>query len=614
LFEKVLIANRGEIALRIIRAAEELGVAPVAVYSEQDRDARYVRRASDAYNLGAGPPADNYLNIAKILEVATRAGAEAIHPGYGFLAENPQFASACEQAGIVFIGPPASAIEAMGSKTRARELMQAAGVPIVPGTVEPVATVDEALAIAREQLGFPVAVKAAGGGGGKGFRVALAEAELPGAFEGASREGEKFFSDATVYLERYLPDPRHVEVQVLADREGHVIHLGERDCSIQRRHQKLIEESPAPEWIVDEELRQRIGAIGVQAAAAVNYVGAGTVEGLLQGSEYYFLEMNTRVQVEHCVTEMTTGIDIVKEGIRVAAGEPLSYTQADVVLRGHAIECRINAEDASRKFAPTPGRVARYAEPAGPGVRVDSGVGAGDEISPAYDPMVAKLIVWDIDRAQATARMLRALGEYEIEGLTTLIPFHKALLATDQWARGETCRDLLEDQEWLKRLAQPAAQGVSAALAASAAGSELHDAAKIARSYTVEVSGRRFEVSVIAPAALPATGTDNGAGPAAGGAAGGLRSAPRRATRRAASAGGPDTLSSPLQGNLWKVLVKQGDVVEEGQLLCIIEAMKMENEITAHKSGVIVELPIIEGAPIAAGDPIATISSADGAQ
>jgi acetyl-CoA/propionyl-CoA carboxylase, biotin carboxylase, biotin carboxyl carrier protein len=615
LFEKILIANRGEIALRIIRAAEELGSAPVAVYSELDRDAKYVRRASEAYNLGAGPPADNYLNIAKIVEVATSAGAEAIHPGYGFLAENPRFASACEEAGIVFIGPPASAIEAMGSKTRARELMQAAGVPIVPGTVEPVASVEEALAIAGDQLGFPLAVKAAGGGGGKGFRVALTEDELAGAFEGASREGEKFFSDPTVYLERYLPDPRHVEVQVLADRAGHVVHLGERDCSIQRRHQKLIEESPAPEWIVDEELRQRIGAIGVQAAAAVGYVGAGTVEGLLQGSEYYFLEMNTRVQVEHCVTEMTTGIDIVKEGIRVAAGEPLAFTQADVVLRGHSIECRINAEDASRKFAPTPGRILRYEEPAGPGVRVDSGVGAGDEISPAYDPMVAKLIVWDVDRAQATSRMLRALGEYEIEGLTTLIPFQKALLATEQWARGETCRDLLEEPEWLKQVARPHAREVAAALGASAAGSELQDAAKVARSYTVEVSGRRFEVSVIAPAALPAGATDNGAGPAASGSpSGALRGAPRRAKRRASNAGGPDTLSSPLQGNLWKVLVKQGDVVEEGQLLCIIEAMKMENEITAHKPGVIVELPITEGAPIAAGDPIATISSPDGAR
>src|SRR5580700_6460370 len=316
MFEKVLVTNRGEIAVRIMRALEEMGIASVAVYSELDRDALHVKRANEAYNLGEGPAAENYLSIQKILDAARRSGAEAIHPGYGFLAENAPFAQACEDAGIVFIGPPASAIDAMGSKTKARELMQAAGVPIVPGTTEPVATVVDALRIATDQIGFPVAVKAAGGGGGKGFRVALSEDELEGAFEGSSREGEKFFSDPTVYLERYLHDPRHVEVQVLADRHGNVIHLGERDCSIQRRHQKVIEESPAPGWVVDEAMRERIGKIGVDAAKAVEYVGAGTIEGLFSaaegkgagGAEYFFLEMNTRVQVEHCVTEMTTGI------------------------------------------------------------------------------------------------------------------------------------------------------------------------------------------------------------------------------------------------------------------------------------------------------------------
>ena len=355
----------------------------------------------------------------------------------------------------MFIGPPSSAIEAMGSKTRARELMPKAGVPIVPGTTEPVETIEDARKVIAETIGYPVAVKAAGGGGGKGFRVALTEDKLEEAFEGAAREGEKFFGDATVYLERYLPDPRHVEVQVLADSHGNVIHLGERDCSLQRRHQKLIEEAPAP--AVDDELRARIGKIATEAAAAVNYTGAGTIEGLLQDGEYFFLEMNTRVQVEHCVTEMVTGIDIVKEGIRVAAGEPLSISQDDVELRGHAIECRINAEDASKNFAPAPGTIGAYREPAGPGVRVDSGVGPGSEISPMYDPMVAKLIVWDADREQATARMLRALGEYEIGELKTLIPFHQAILATEQWANAETCRDLIEDREWLKQLAFRAA-------------------------------------------------------------------------------------------------------------------------------------------------------------
>jgi|HubBroStandDraft_3_1064219.scaffolds.fasta_scaffold08455_2 acetyl-CoA/propionyl-CoA carboxylase biotin carboxyl carrier protein len=608
MFSKVLVANRGEIAVRIIRALDELGVASVAVYSELDRDAPHVKRAGESYNLGDGPAAENYLSVEKILDAAARAGAEAIHPGYGFLAENAPFAQACEDAGIVFIGPPASAIEAMGSKTRARELMQAAGVPIVPGTTQPVATVADALRIASEEVGFPVAVKAAGGGGGKGFRVALSADELEGAFEGSSREGEKFFSDPTVYLERYLHDPRHVEVQVLADRHGNVIHLGERDCSIQRRHQKVIEECPAPEWVVTPELRERIGKIGVDAARAVDYVGAGTIEGLFSAGdgggepEYFFLEMNTRVQVEHCVTEMTTGIDIVKEGIKAAAGEPLAYAQEDVQLRGHAIECRINAEDASKNFAPAPGRIGVYREPSGPGVRVDSGVQEDGEVSPMYDPMVAKLIVWDADRQQATTRMLRALSEFQIDGLKTLIPFHQALLATEQWAKGETCRDLLEDKQWLKTLAFPAPADTPGA-------GEEEQPEKVEQTYAVEVSGRRFDVRVIGPPTPPFAGGGGGAALNGGGPAAAARKAPKRGERKSSSGGGPDTLPSPLQGNMWKVLVKQGDTVEEGQLLCIIEAMKMENEITAHKGGTIVELPITEGAAIQAGAPIATIRS-----
>jgi acetyl-CoA/propionyl-CoA/long-chain acyl-CoA carboxylase, biotin carboxylase, biotin carboxyl carrier protein len=597
MFTKVLVANRGEIAVRIIRALEELGIASVAVYSEIDRDALHVRRADEAYLLGGPTAAESYLNVERILAVAREAGAEAVHPGYGFLAENAAFARACDEAGIVFIGPPASAIEAMGSKTRARELMRDAGVPIVPGTTEPVATVEDARRIVDAEIGYPVAVKAAGGGGGKGFRVALSEAELQAAFEGAAREGEKFFSDATVYLERYLPDPRHVEVQVLADRHGNTIHLGERDCSVQRRHQKLIEESPAP--AVDAALRERIGSIGVEAARAVGYVGAGTIEGLLsEEGEYFFLEMNTRVQVEHCVTEMTTGVDIVREGIRAAAGEPLSLGQDDVVLRGHAIECRINAEDAAKNFAPAPGRIGDYREPAGPGVRVDSGVGPGSEITPMYDPMVAKLIVWDADREQATRRMVRALAEYEIEGLKTLIPFHTALLQTDQWARGETCRDLVEDRQWLKALAFPPPVRTD--------GDE--DAADaVERDYTVEVSGRRFDVKVIGPPGAPGV---NGTAPAA---PTGTRPRPRRAERAGGGGGGAsgDTLVSPLQGNMWKVLVEQGQTVEEGQLVCIIEAMKMENEITAHKAGVVAELAVKEGEPITSGATIAVISSSD---
>src|SRR5215203_1515359 len=452
-FEKVLIANRGEISIRVARALREMGIGSIAVYSEIERDAPHVREADEAFLLGPASPAESYLNVEKILEVAQDAGAEAVHPGYGFLAENAPFAAAVEKAKLTWIGPPPKAIEAMGSKTEARQIMQKASVPIVPGATEPVKDAEAAKKQA-EEIGYPIACKAAGGGGGKGFRVAMSEDELESAFEGASREGEKFFSDPTVYLERYLEDPRHVEVQVLADSKGNVIHLGERDCSVQRRHQKLIEESPGPH--VNEEMRERIGRIATDAAEAVGYRSAGTVEGLQVGEDYYFLEMNTRVQVEHCVTEMVTGIDVVREQVRIAAGEKLSIAQEEVALRGHAIECRINAEAAHKNFAPAPGRITIYREPAGPGVRVDSGVEAGSEVTPMYDPMFAKLIVWDLDREKATARMLRALGEYEIEGITTLVPFHRALLATKQWANGETCRDLTEDKEWLKSLAPEA--------------------------------------------------------------------------------------------------------------------------------------------------------------
>src|SRR5215207_4436228 len=466
--------------------------------------------------------------------------------------------------------------------------MQKAGVPIVPGATSPVEDVEAALRQAKE-IGYPVACKAAGGGGGKGFRVAVDEEALPDAFEGAAREGEKFFSDPTVYLERYLDDPRHVEVQVLADAKGNVIHLGERDCSVQRRHQKLIEESPGPQ--VDDEMRERIGRIATEAAAAVGYRSAGTVEGLQVGEDYYFLEMNTRVQVEHCVTEMVTGIDIVREQIKIASGEKLSIAQEDVDLRGHAIECRINAEAAHKSFAPAPGTIAAYREPAGPGVRVDSGVEAGSEITPMYDPMVAKLIVWDVDREHATARMLRALDEYEIEGVTTLIPFHRALLATKQGAKGETCRDLVGDKKWLKAL-QPAAAPV-------ATGEEPSND-KVTRDYQVEVAGKLFDVKVIGAAA---------AAPAAGAAGAALKKPPRR--ERGAGGGGAaasgDDLISPLQGNVFKVPVEEGQEVSTGDLICVIEAMKMENEITAHKDGKITSLPAKEGGSVDPGDVLAKI-------
>jgi acetyl-CoA/propionyl-CoA carboxylase biotin carboxyl carrier protein len=595
MFSKVLVANRGEIAVRVLRALKELGIPSVAVYSEVDREAPHVRMADEAFLLGPGPAPESYLNVGKILEVASQAGAEAIHPGYGFLAENAPFARACDKAGLVFIGPPAAAIEAMGSKTKAREMMQAAGVPIVPGTTEPVGSLKEALPIAKE-IGYPVAVKAAGGGGGKGFRVATSKDELEKALEGASREGEKFFSDPTVYLERYLDDPRHVEVQVLADAHGNVVHLGERDCSVQRRHQKLIEETPAPG--VDEPFRARIGQIAIDAARAISYRSAGTIEGLLADGgggerEYFFLEMNTRVQVEHTVTEMATGIDIVNEQIRIAAGEPISFDQHEVIIRGSAIECRINAEAAHKKFAPAPGKITHYREPAGPGVRVDSGVVEGSEISPLYDPMIAKLIVSGINRELTTRRMLRALDEFEIEGVTTLIPFHKALLRSEQWQRGETCRDLVEDSKWLKSL-EPEPP-------ASPADEAEDEREKVERSYTVEVNRRRFDVRVIGPP--PAAGVAASTNSTA------ARPAPRRGRSGAASSqdGASEALVSPIQGTVLRVDVKKGQEVDSGAVICVIEAMKMENEITAHRSGKVEELNVSAGGSIGSGDTIAVI-------
>ncbi|MEZ5076348.1 MAG: acetyl-CoA carboxylase biotin carboxylase subunit [Solirubrobacterales bacterium] len=587
MFQKVLIANRGEIAIRVARTLREMDIASVAVYSEVDRDAPHVREADEAFLIGPAVPAESYLDIQKIIDTAKQAGAEAIHPGYGFLAENADMARACAEHGIAWIGPPPEAIEAMGSKTRAREIMAEAGVPIVPGATAAAKDLDEARQQA-EDAGYPVACKAAGGGGGKGFRVAMTAEDLQEAFEGAAREGEKFFSDSRVYVERYLEDPRHVEVQVLADGHGNVVHLGERDCSIQRRHQKVIEEAPGPH--VDEEMRERIGKIATDAAAAVGYRGAGTIEGMQVGDEYFFLEMNTRVQVEHCVTEMVTGVDIVREQVLVAAGEPLTIAQEDVELRGWSIECRVNAEAAHKKFAPAPGPIGEsYREPSGPGVRVDSGVEANSEVSPMYDPMVAKLIVWDVDREHATRRMLRALAEYDSGGLTTLIPFHEAILATEQWAKGETCRDLMEDADWLKATAPPEA----AAPEPSVEGAEI-----VTRDYKVEVSGKLFDVKVVGEAVA-------GAAPAANG---GGRKAPKR-ERKGGGGGGASSekLIAPLQGSVFKVVVEEGATVEEGDLVCVIEAMKMENEIAAHRAGEVTSLAIAVGDAVNSGDLLATI-------
>jgi acetyl-CoA/propionyl-CoA/long-chain acyl-CoA carboxylase, biotin carboxylase, biotin carboxyl carrier protein len=446
-FAKVLVANRGEVAVRVIRALHELGIASVAVYSEADRDALHVRLADEAVAIGPAPAAESYLHPPAVLRAARTSGCEALHPGYGFLSENAAFARACAEAGIVFVGPSPEAIEAMGEKTRARDVARRLGIPVVPGSDRAVETLHDALAVA-ERIGYPVAVKASGGGGGIGFRTASGRGELEATLDAVRADGQRFFGNAEVYLERYFEDPRHVEIQVLGDARGTIVQLGERDCSVQRRHQKLIEESPAP--TVDDALRERLGSYALELARAIGYASAGTIEGLLVGKEFYFLEMNTRLQVEHPVTELVTGVDLVHEQLRIAAGHALGIRQEDVVARGVALECRINAESAHRQFLPSPGTIDRYREPAGPGIRVDSGVEEGSLVTPFYDSLLAKVVTWGETREAATALMEEALAGFELEGVNTLIPFHRQLLATQQWRAAETCRDLLGDRGWLR--------------------------------------------------------------------------------------------------------------------------------------------------------------------
>jgi len=445
MFQKVLVANRGEIAVRIIRACRELGVDTVAVYSEADRSALHVRYADEAYLLGPAPSRESYLRADKLIEIARKCGADAVHPGYGFLAERDDFAEACEEAGIAFIGPKPSSIAAMGDKAKARATVIKAGVPVVPGTEGMGSMSDEELLAAAPQIGFPLLVKATAGGGGKGMREVKSLEEMPALLQSARREAESSFGNGNVYLEKLLEGARHVEIQILADTFGNVIHLGERECSLQRRHQKLLEEALSP--AVDDELREAMGNVAVKAAKAVDYVNAGTIEFLLDKDEnFYFLEMNTRLQVEHPVTEMITGVDIVKEQIRVARGRTLSYKQEEVKFNGHAIECRINAEDPYNNFMPSTGCITHSLLPTGPGVRVDTGVYPGFEITPFYDPMIAKLIVWGETRAQAILRMRRALEEYRIVGVKTNIPFHQTMMDSHRFMGGQYDTRFVEER------------------------------------------------------------------------------------------------------------------------------------------------------------------------
>ena len=585
MFDKVLVANRGEIAIRVFRALRELGLSSVAVYSEADAGALHTAYADEAFLIGPTAPAESYLAVDRLLDAAARSGAGAVHPGYGFLAENAGFARAVEEAGLVCIGPPPAAIELMGNKTAARTAMQAAGVPIIPGTTDPVRSVDELHALG-EEIGYPLLIKAAAGGGGKGMEVVERPADARRAFETAQRQGQSYFANPDVYVEKLILDPRHVEVQVLADAHGNVIHLGERDCTIQRRHQKLVEETPSP--AVDEALRARIGQIGVDAARACGYRSAGTIEGLLTADgDYFFMEMNTRIQVEHTVTEEVTGVDLVREQVRIALGEPLSITQDAVLLRGHAIECRINAEDVAAGFLPAPAPVTAYREPSGPGVRVDSGVAAGYEVSGAYDPMIAKLIVRGVDREHARMRMLRALDEFVIDGPKTLIGFHKALLSHECFVRGETCNGLVESEELAARAAELEPVHVRDELSQA-------NGRVVPRARVVEVEGKRFAVRVLEPEQPW------------------RELARRRAERaRAGGAGAGGAVLSPMQGTVLSVAVADGDVVEPGAVVCVVEAMKMENEVRTHSAGTVAGLAVAAGQAVASGQVICRVESGD---
>ena len=581
---KILVANRGEIALRVMRTCRELGVASVAVYSDLDRDAAHVRYADEAFALGGQTAAESYLNTDAILGVIARAGVDGVHPGYGFFAENADFARAISDQGVAWIGPPPEAIEIMGDKISSRKAAAAAGVESVPGTLEPITGVDDVLTFG-EEYGWPVTIKAAYGGGGKGMKVVDGPDKAQASLDSAAREAQAYFGRSEAYLERYLTRPRHIEVQVFCDTHGNAVALGERDCSTQRRHQKLIEESPAPG--IADKTRQAMGAAAVKVAQACGYVNAGTVECLYQDGEFWFLEMNTRLQVEHCVTEMVTSLDLVAEQLRVAAGEPLSFTQDSVASRGHSIECRINAEDPSKGFLPSPGTITRLRVPSGPGVRWDGGYEEGDTISQYYDNLVGKLIVWAPDRDRARARMLRALGELEIEGVRTTTPAHLALVAHDDFAAGNHSTKWVEeelDQSLLTAAAPP-----------PLAVAPEPDESLTERTVPVEVDGKRFSVRVWLPDA-----------PIGGAAAAGRRvTRPRSAGT--GGGGGDGTVGAPMQGTIVKVLVSVGDAVEPGQALLVLEAMKMENHINAEQGGTVKEVRVGAGDNVGTGDVLVVI-------
>jgi acetyl-CoA/propionyl-CoA carboxylase biotin carboxyl carrier protein len=591
MFEKVLVANRGEIAVRVMAACEELGIDTVAVYSDADRNAGHVDYADEAYNVGPAPASESYLDQATIIETAQQAGADAIHPGYGFLAENAEFARRVEETDdITWVGPPSDAMRTLGEKTKARTVMQEAGVPVVPGTTDPVENAEEVRELGAE-YGYPIAIKAEGGGGGRGMKIVRSAEEVEDALESAKREGEAYFDNDSVYVEKYLEEPKHIEVQIIADEHGNVRHLGERDCSLQRRHQKVIEEAPSP--ALDSDLREEIGEAARRGVREAGYTNAGTVEFLVEDGEFYFMEVNTRIQVEHTATEEVTGIDLVRWQLRVAAGEELSFTQEAVDIEGHAIEFRINAENPAEDFAPTPGSLETYDPPTSIGVRLDDAVAQGDEIGGDYDSMIAKLIVHAEDRDRCLARSKRALEHFDVEGVATTIPFHRLMLDDEAFVSGSHTTKYLDQELDDEAIADAVGRWGTDG---TAAGDGQPSTAELA----VEVDGQRFDV-VVEEGLTPAAGGSSGAS-GGGGASGEPGSGGGGAA--AATAG---AVTAEMQGTVLSVEVEEGDDVTEGDVICVLEAMKMENDVVASASGTVASVPVAEGDSVDMGDTLVVL-------
>jgi len=618
MFDKVLVANRGEIAVRVMRACEELGVDTVAVYSEADKHGGHVRYADEAYNVGPARAADSYLDHEAVIEAAEKAGADAIHPGYGFLAENAEFAGKVEAHDeITWVGPAADAMEQLGEKTKARKTMREADVPIVPGTTDPAESAEEVKAFG-EEYGYPIAIKAEGGGGGRGMKIVEGPEEAEDQLESAKREGEAYFDNANVYLERYLENPRHIEVQILADEHGNVRHLGERDCSLQRRHQKVIEEGPSP--ALTDELREEIGAAARRGADAAGYYNAGTFEFLVEeenrdaesgellgpDANFYFLEVNTRIQVEHTVTEELTGIDIVKWQLRVAAGEELTFEQEDVDLSGHAMEFRINAEHADEEFQPASGgTLTTYDPPGGIGVRLDDALSEGDELVTDYDSMIAKLIVHASDREECIARSQRAFAEYDIEGVVTISPFHRLMLEDDAFVTGTHTTKYLDEELDHTHITEAVETWGTEETSGDAEDGETTE-----RQFTVEVNGKRFEVNLEeegAPA-IPTPQTSSGGQdrPPQAGSSDGSSDDSGSGDAPEVPEGG-ESVAVDMQGTVLSVEVEEGDEVAPGDTVAVLEAMKMENDIDAERGGTVSQVLVSEGESVDMGDVLVVL-------